>query len=168
MAGMGAGNVFGAFWEGTRNMLPGVVLILMAISIKHIITSGGIMDTILYGASRYISTASPYQAVFLVFMLTMIMNFFIGSASAKAFLMMPILTPLADLVGITRQVTVLAFDIGDGFSNILVPTQAVIVGALAMAAVPYDRWLRFILPFMIKIWIVGSLALVVAVWIGYA
>ena len=81
LAGMGPGNVFKAFSEGTKNMLPGVLLILMAVSIKHIITSGGIMDTILFGASEYISTASPYQAVFLVFILTMIMNFFIGSSA---------------------------------------------------------------------------------------
>jgi uncharacterized ion transporter superfamily protein YfcC len=65
-------------------------------------------------------------------------------------------------------VAVLAFQFGDGFSNILVPTQAVIVGALAMAGIPYDRWVRFILPFMVKIWIVGSIALAVAVLIGYA
>ena len=58
--------------------------------------------------------------------------------------------------------------VGDGFTNILVPTQAVIVGALAMAVIPYDRWLRFIMPFMVKIWIVGSIALAVAVLIGYS
>jgi uncharacterized ion transporter superfamily protein YfcC len=81
---------------------------------------------------------------------------------------MPIMAPLSDLVGVSRQVAVLAFQFGDGFSNILVPTQAVLVGALAMAEIPYDRWLRFILPFMVKIWIVGSIALAVAVWIGYS
>ena len=62
----------------------------------------------------------------------------------------------------------MAYQFGDGFSNILVPTQAVIVGALAMAGIPYDRWVRFILPFMVKIWILGSIALAVAGWIGYA
>ena len=95
-------------------------------------------------------------------------NFFIPSGTGQAYVTIPIMAPLADLVGVNRQVAVLAYQFGDGFSNILVPTQAVIVGALAMAAIPYDRWLRFILPFMVKIWIVGSLALAVAVWIGYA
>ncbi len=57
---------------------------------------------------------------------------------------------------------------GDGFSNILIPTQYVLIGILAMAGIPYDRWLRFIMPFMVKVAIVGSIALVVAVWIGYA
>ncbi len=97
-----------------------------------------------------------------------LINFFIPSGSGQAYVTMPIMAPLADLVGVSRQVAVLAFQFGDGFSNILVPTQAVLVGALAMAGIPYDRWLRFILPFMVKIAIVGSIALAVAVWIGYA
>jgi uncharacterized ion transporter superfamily protein YfcC len=80
---------------------------------------------------------------------------------------MPIMAPLADLVGVSRQVAVLAYQFGDGLTNILVPTNAVLVGILAMARVPYDRWLRFIFPFMVKIWIVGSLALAAAVWLGY-
>jgi uncharacterized ion transporter superfamily protein YfcC len=65
-------------------------------------------------------------------------------------------------------VAVLAYQFGDGFTNILVPTNAVLVGILAMAAIPFDRWVRFILPFMIKVWVVGSVALAVAVLIGYA
>ena len=81
---------------------------------------------------------------------------------------MPIMAPLADVVGVSRQVAVLAFQFGDGFSNIVIPTQYVLIGILAMAGIPYDRWLRFILPLMVKIVITGSLALVVAVLIGYS
>jgi uncharacterized ion transporter superfamily protein YfcC len=102
-----------------------------------------------------------------MFFVQSLANFFIPSGSGQAFVTMPIMAPLADLVGVSRQVAVLAFQFGDGFSNILIPTQYVLVGILAMAGVPYDRWLRFILPFMVKIAIVGSIALMVAVWIGY-
>jgi uncharacterized ion transporter superfamily protein YfcC len=102
-----------------------------------------------------------------MFFVQSLANFFIPSGSGQAFVTMPIMAPLADLVGVSRQVAVLAYQFGDGFSNILVPTQAVIVGALAIAGIPYDRWLRFILPFIAKILIVGSIALAVAVWIGY-
>jgi uncharacterized ion transporter superfamily protein YfcC len=77
------------------------------------------------------------------------------------------MAPLADLVGIHRQVAVLAYQFGDGFTNILVPTNAVLVGILTMAGVPYDRWVRFVMPFMLKMWLLGGLALAVAVWIGY-
>jgi uncharacterized ion transporter superfamily protein YfcC len=80
---------------------------------------------------------------------------------------MPIMAPLSDLAGVSRQVAVLAFQLGDGFSNILIPTNYVLIGILAMAGIPYDRWVRFILSFMVKIMIVDSIALAVAVWIGY-
>ncbi|HEY8468355.1 MAG TPA: hypothetical protein VIL18_01870, partial [Longimicrobiales bacterium] len=90
------------------------------------------------------------------------------SGSGQAYVTMPIMAPLADVVGLSRQVAVLAFQFGDGFTNILVPTNPVIIGMLAMAGVPFDRWLRFVVPFMLKVWAVGSVALLVAVWIGYA
>jgi uncharacterized ion transporter superfamily protein YfcC len=80
---------------------------------------------------------------------------------------MPLMAPLADLVGVSRQAAVLAYQFGDGFTNILVPTNAVLIGILAIGGVPYERWLRFVLPFMVKIWVLGSLAMVVAVLIGY-
>jgi uncharacterized ion transporter superfamily protein YfcC len=79
---------------------------------------------------------------------------------------MPIMAPLADIVGVTRQVSVLAYQFGDGFTNILVPTSAVLIGILGLARIPYDRWFRFIFPFMIKVWIVAAIALVIAVSIG--
>jgi uncharacterized ion transporter superfamily protein YfcC len=95
-------------------------------------------------------------------------NLFIPSGSGQAYVTMPLMAPLADLVGIERQVAVLAYQFGDGLTNILVPTNAVLVGILAMAGVPYDRWVRFVMPFMVKMWILGALSLAVAVWIGYA
>jgi uncharacterized ion transporter superfamily protein YfcC len=103
-----------------------------------------------------------------MFFVQSILNFFIPSGSGQAYVTMPIMAPLADVVGVSRQVAVLAFQFGDGFSNILIPTQYVLIGILAMAGIPYDRWLRFILPFMVKVAIVGSLLLVVAVMIGYS
>ena len=103
----------------------------------------------------------------LIMAMQAVINFFVPSGSGQAYVTMPIMAPLADLVGVQRQVAVLAYQFGDGFTNILVPTNAVLIGILTMARIPYDRWLRFILPFMVKVWIAGSLALAVAVWIGY-
>jgi len=97
-----------------------------------------------------------------------IANFFIPSGSGQAYVTMPIMAPLADLVGVTRQTAVLAFQFGDGFTNILVPTNPVLIGILTMARIPYDRWLRFVIPFMLKIWLLAAIALVVAVQIGYS
>ncbi len=143
IAGLSGAEVARAFGKGALDLFPGVVLILMAYSVKHVIVSGKIMDTILFGAASLISGATPMLAAFLVYATTLVMNFFIGSASAKAFLMMPLLAPLADLVGITRQTAVLAFDFGDGFSNMIFPTNALLLIALSFTVVSYPKWMVF-------------------------
>jgi uncharacterized ion transporter superfamily protein YfcC len=93
-------------------------------------------------------------------------NLFIPSGSGQAYVTMPIMAPLADVVGVPRQVAVLAYQFGDGFTNIIVPTNPVIIGILAVAGVPYERWLRFVVPFMLKVWLAGALALIAAVWLN--
>ena len=72
-----------------------------------------------------------------------------------------------NLTGVHRQIAVLAYQFGDGFTNMLVPTNAVLMGIIGIAGIPFDRWFKFILPLMVKFWIIGSLALVLAVLIGY-
>jgi len=132
-----------AFGKGVLSFLPGIILVLMAYSVKHIISTGMIMDTILYQAAELISRSPPLIASYLMYGATLVMNFFIGAASAKAFLMMPLLTPLADLSGITRQTAVLAFNFGDGFSNVLFPTNALLLIALSFTVVSYTKWVRW-------------------------
>jgi Na+/H+ antiporter NhaC len=83
-----------ALWEGIKGLAPGIPLILMAVSIKHIVTTGMVMDTILKGAVGTMQNASPLAAVMIIYVLALVMELFIGSASAKAFLLMPILVPL--------------------------------------------------------------------------
>jgi uncharacterized ion transporter superfamily protein YfcC len=151
--GIGAGLISGAgrkVWtalgEGVVGMLPAVPLILMAVSVKHIVTQGGILDTILYQADAPLASASPFSGAVLIYVLALVIEFFISSGSAKAFLMMPILLPLADLVGVTRQITVLAYQFGDGFSNLIYPTNAVLLICLGLTRVSYLKWLRWTLP----------------------
>jgi uncharacterized ion transporter superfamily protein YfcC len=175
VGGVGSGRLSGLTWRevgasfrsGFLNMLPGVVLILMSMSVKHIVDSGGIMDTILYSAATYIAQRPPAAAGFLMYGATLVMNFFIGSASAKAFLMMPILTPLADLVGVTRQTAVLAFGFGDGFSNMLFPTNALLIIGLSFTTVAYPTWLKWTIPLQLIVFLVSALFLMVAISIGY-
>jgi len=135
------------FSIGAGSLTSVAILIGVARAIQVVLDEGGVVDTMVYGISVPIH--------------------FIPSGSGQAYVTMPIMAPLADVVGVERQVAVLAFQFGDGFSNILIPTQYVLIGILAMAGIPYDRWLRFIMPFMIKVAVTGSLALVVAVLIGY-
>jgi hypothetical protein len=128
---------------------------------------GGVVDTMVYGISVPIQELPSTLSAVGMFFVQSVLNFFIPSGSGQAYVTMPIMAPLADIVGVERQVAVLALQFGDGFSNILIPTQYVLIGILAMAGIPYDRWLRFIMSFMIKVGIVGSLTLVIAVLIGY-
>lgn len=174
IAGIGAGLVAGAgrrVWaallEGVRGILPAIPLILMAVSIKHIVVQGGILDTILHWASEPFSSASPFAASLAIYGLALVIEFFIASGSAKAFLLMPILLPLADLIGVTRQVTVLAYCFGDGFSNLMYPTNPVLLICLGLAAVSYPRWLKWSLPLWIAVIAVTVVFLGVAVAIQY-
>lgn len=175
-AGLGAGRLTGvlwkavgaALWEGVVGIAPGIILILMAASIKHIVVNGGIMDTLLHGAAGIMLDASPLGAALLIYATALFIELFIGSGSAKAFLVLPILLPLADLVGVTRQVAVLAYCFGDGFSNLAYPTNPVLLISLGMTVLSYPQWLRWLL--RLWVWVllasVGFLALAVALGYG--
>jgi uncharacterized ion transporter superfamily protein YfcC len=152
---------------GALSMTPGILLIVMAMSIPHIMTRGGVMDSILYRASEIIQGTGLYTAGFLVYLLTLILNFFISSASAKAFLVMPILVPLADLLQLTRQTVVLAFDLGDGFSNIIFPTNALLLIALGFTNVSYTRWLKWTWKVQLAIFLISMGFLAFAIKIGF-
>jgi uncharacterized ion transporter superfamily protein YfcC len=141
-AGMPAGKAARSFGAGALGVLPAGLLILMALSVKRIVVAGGIMDTVLYQAGEMLKGASSYGAAAMMYLLVLGMNFFIGSASAKAFLLMPILGPLADITGLSRQIAVQAFAFGDGFSNMLYPTNAVLLISLGLAGMSWVQWFR--------------------------
>jgi uncharacterized ion transporter superfamily protein YfcC len=156
------------FGKGAAELTTTALMIGVARGIQVVLDQGGVVDTIVHGISLPLQQLPGALSAVGMFFVQSLANLFIPSGSGQAYVTMPIMAPLADLVGVSRQVAVLAYQFGDGFTNIIVPTNAVIVGILAMAAIPFDRWVRFILPFMIKVWIVGSIALAVAVMIGYA
>ena len=175
VGGLGAGliksenrkEIWKALGEGITGIAPGFVLILMAVSIKHIVVSGGIMDTILFQASKLFENANPFVSAILIYFLALLIEFFVASGSAKAFLMMPILLPLADLVGVTRQITVTAYCFGDGFSNMLYPTNPVLLIVLGLTFVSYPKWLRWTLPLWGVIVLITIAFLALGVAIGY-
>jgi uncharacterized ion transporter superfamily protein YfcC len=103
----------------------------------------------------------------LIYTLALLIEFFVASGSAKAFLMMPILLPLADLVGVTRQITVTAYCFGDGFSNMIYPTNPVLLIALGLTVVSYPRWLRWTLPLWGLVLLITLAFLAIGVAIGY-
>ncbi|MFQ5747641.1 MAG: YfcC family protein [Gemmatimonadota bacterium] len=155
------------FSIGAAELTTTALLIGFARAIQVVLDRGLVVDTIIAGMAQPLQSLPSSLAAAGMFAVQSVFNFFVPSGSGQAYVTMPIMAPLADLVGVTRQVAVLAYQFGDGFTNILVPTNAVLVGILAMARVPFDRWLRFVVPFMLKVWVIGSVALAVAVWIGY-
>ncbi len=174
IAGIGSGLIAGvgkeawkAAGEGLAGIAPAIPLILMAASVKYIIASGGILDTILYNASNALQGATPVSAALLIYFLTLVIEFFVSSGSAKAFLIMPIMIPLADLVGVTRQTAVLAYVFGDGFSNLAYPTSAVLLVCLGLTAVTYPKWLRWVMGLWVWVILASLIFLTIAVMINY-
>ena len=156
------------FCKGAADLTTTALLIGFARSIKVVLDEGRVIDTIISGLAGPLQHLGSSLAAVGMFFVQSFFNFFVPSGSGQAYVTMPIMAPLADVVGVERQVAVLAYQFGDGFTNILVPTNAVLIGILALARIPYQRWLRFVLPFLVKVWIVGAIALVVAVAIGYS
>ncbi len=172
IGGLGAGFISGAggrtVWrglvEGWGGLAPSVPLILMAASIRYIIDSGGVTDTILHAAADPFQQLGAFPAAIVVYALALGIEFFIASGSAKAFLMMPIVLPLADLIGVTRQTAVLAYIFGDGFSNLAYPTNPVLLISLGLTVVSYPKWIRW----TAKLWLWVILATIAFLGIAVA
>ena len=156
LSGAGSKTVWKGLGEGMIGLAPSIPLILMAASIRYIIDSGGITDTILHAAAEPFTNLSPFAGALVVYALALGIEFFIASGSAKAFLMMPIILPLADIIRVTRQTSVLAYCFGDGFSNLAYPTNPVLLICLGLTVVSYPKWLRW----TIKLWFWVGLATV--------
>ena len=156
------------FGVGASELTMTALLVGFARTIEVVLSDGRVIDTIVAGLAAPLERLGPELAAVGMFAVQSVFNLFVPSGSGQAYVTMPLMAPLADLVGVTRQTAVLAFQFGDGFTNILVPTNPVLIGILAIAGVPYLTWVRFLMPFMIKVWLLGSAALVVAVLIGFS
>lgn len=164
---LGADRGASQFTYGATELTSTAILIGFARTIEVVLSEGRVIDTIIHGIAQPLSALGPHLAAVGMLLVQCLANFFIPSGSGQAYVTMPLMAPLADLVGISRQTAVLAYQFGDGFTNIVVPTNAVLVGILAMAGIPFDRWIRFVAPFIGKVLVVASIALVVAVSIGW-
>lgn len=167
VSGLNIKMVMSLLFSGILGITPGIILILMATSVKHIITQGKVMDTILYYLSLFISSNGKVFTAFFIYVSVLILNFFIGSGSAKAFLVIPIITPLAEIVGITRQCAVQAFCFGDGFSNMLYPTNAVLLISLGLSGISYTKWFKWTIWLQIVVLVMTLIFLTLAVKLNY-
>jgi len=159
-AGIGPSKLAKSFIFGAKDIASAALIVAFAGGIVVILEDGHILDTILYGMAKVTSHFGGVVAAQAMYVLQMILNVFIPSGSTKAVLTMPLLAPLADLSGITRQTLVLAYQLGAGFTSMIIPTSGVTVGTLALAKIPYERWVRWHWPLQAAFVVFSLLALV--------
>ena len=142
VSGIRGKELLSGFATGVKTILPVAPVIIFIISVTYILKSGMIIDTILYTVYNAIQNVNPFISIIIIFFVICIFEFFIGSGSAKAFLLMPILLPLVDMIGIGRQNLIVAFCISDGFCNVFFPTNGILMIALGMINVSYIKYFK--------------------------
>lgn len=167
IAGIRGKALGGGFLEGVKTIAPCLPMIWAILSITYVLQEGNIIHTILYHVYNLTSSMSKTGALFAIFLFVVALEFIVGSGTAKAFLIMPIVLPLADLLGLTRQSIVLAFTMGDGFCNILYPTSGIMVIAIGMVGISYGKYLRWSWKLFVMEFGLAALAMLGAVAIGY-
>ncbi len=149
-----------SFRDGAKDMVGVALIIASARAILVIATDGKVLDVLLYGCSGIISSVHPIVAAQMMFVVQGIINFFVHSGSGQAALTMPIMSPLADVIGISRQTAVLAFQFGEGWINPILPTSGFTMGVLGLAQIPWNKWFRWMLPMQIFFFILALLLLI--------
>ena len=164
---LGPNRVATEFCRGAAELTKTALLIGFARTIEVVLTEGRVIDTVINGLAQPLQALPRGLSAVGMLGVQTVCNFFIPSGSGQAYVTMPIMAPLSDLTDLSRQTAVLAYQFGDGFTNMIVPTNALLMGILALAQIPYQRWVRFILPLLVKLYIVAILALLAAVEFGY-
>ena len=155
-----ASDIAKLFLEGMGDILSAAVIVGLAGGIVIVLQDGGIIDTILYGLSKSMSNMGKIASAEIMYGIQTLINIVIPSGSAKAAITMPIMAPFSDLIGISRQATVVAFQFGDGFTNMITPTSGVLMAALGVARIPWEKWVRFIWKFILVLVVIGALLLI--------
>jgi uncharacterized ion transporter superfamily protein YfcC len=148
------------FLDGAKDIMSAAVIVGLAGGIIVILEDGRIVDTLLYYVSKSMGDFGRLASVSVMYVVQTMINIIIPSGSAKAALTMPIMSQFSDLIHLSRQATVMAFQFGDGFTNFITPTSGVLLGVLGMAKIPYEKWVRWILPFITILIILGFLLLI--------
>ncbi len=147
---------------------PGAFMVGFATTIKVLMEMGNIGDTISYQLSNLLEGLPLHVAAVSMAISQSVINFFIPSGSGQALATLPVMLPLGESLGLTRQISILAFQIGDGLSNLINPTLGGLIAMLSMCRVPIDKWIRFIMPLLISLIALSFLTLIIAVTINYS
>jgi uncharacterized ion transporter superfamily protein YfcC len=146
VAGLRATEICEGFNEGFRDVLVGAMICGVARAVAVMLEQGQIMDTLVHGLGELVGGFPSMLSAIGMFFAQLGFNFVIPSGSGQALVTMPIMAPLSDLIGVTRQTAVLAYQLGDGLGNILYPTSGYFMATLALAGVGWDKWVRFFFP----------------------
>ena len=167
IARMNATKISETVLKAVAYVAPGAFMVGFATTIKVLMEMGHIGDTISFHLSEVLKTLPLYASGVAMAVSQSFINFFIPSGSGQALATLPVMLPLGEVIGLTRQTTILAFQIGDGISNLINPTLGGLIAMLSMCRVPLDRWLRFIFPVALALFILSTITLIIAVAIGY-
>ena len=165
ISGMSAGETSRTFITGAADMTAAALLVGFARTIEVVLADGQVIDTVINAIANLLTNFGPEASALGMLVVQTITNFFIPSGSGQAFVTMPIMSPLATLTDVPQQTAVLAFQFGDGFTNMIVPTSALVMGALALGKIPYGAWVRFVGPLLVKLLLLAAAFLVVSIHI---
>jgi uncharacterized ion transporter superfamily protein YfcC len=154
------GEITKLFTEGVKDIVSASLVVGFAGGIIAILTDGQIIDTVLNSLSGSLHGASQMSAITIMYLFQSVLNLVITSGSAKAALTIPIMAEFSDIVGLTRQATIMAFQFGAGFTDMIAPTSGVLMGVLGMARIPYVKWLKWVLPILLVLILLGFLLLI--------
>ena len=163
IGGKSASTMAVQFIEGAKDLTTGALVVGLSRGILVVLSDGMILDSIVHGVAGFISSLSKAGAAVAMFVVQSFINLFIPSGSGQAGTTMPIMVPLADVLGMTRQTAVVAFQCGDGISNSIIPTGGSLLAALGIAKIKYEDWVKFIWPLMVIQSVIAAIFLVIAV-----
>lgn len=161
----GPNQVIEQFLVGAKDMLTAALVVGLAGGIIQILQAGHIIDPILHGLASLMGETSRVIALEGMYMIQTAINIIIPSGTAKAALTMPIMAPFSDVIGISRQATVLAYQFGDGFTNMITPTSGVLMGALGLARIPYGIWVKWFWKILLVFILLGAILLIPTIYI---
>lgn len=169
IAGLSLEDICEGFNKGFRDVLVGAMIAGIARGVAVVLEDGQIMDTLVYGLGNMVGELPSLFSAIGMYFSQLGFNFVVPSGSGQALVTMPIMAPLADIVGVTRQTAVLAYQLGDGIGNILYPTSGYFMATLAIAGVPWQKWIKFFFP-LFCVWILISLGFLIFAqatqWVG--
>lgn len=167
VGGLSVDKIAEEFVNGAQSLVYGAVVIGLATSIMVVMQEGKIMDTIIFSLANLVQGLPPTLSGVVMFIVQSFLNVMIPSGSGQAAASMPIMAPMADLVGISRQSAVLAFQFGDGFSNVINPTSGYFMAAIAIGGIRWEKWAKWMLPLFLIWSLIGAVLVFVSVLIGY-